>query len=89
MTEDMIKGPCSTRYVFVAEVPLEITVAITIGVWTWYKSRQARLSHDDGSGRLVLLPAYQVTPHDILTPYYYYTSDCTPCWSNRRSYTLL
>jgi hypothetical protein len=60
LTRDSIDGPCSSRYMLLAEVPIELTVAISLGIWTWSKSRIALKSHDDGEGRLVLLPAYQV-----------------------------
>jgi hypothetical protein len=42
-------------------------MAIGVAWWTWNKSRIALKSHDDGEGRLVLLPAYQVIPYNSLS----------------------
>lgn len=54
------EGACSSKDFFLVEIPLEFGVALGMGIWTWYKSRQALKPHDDGDGRLVLLPAYQM-----------------------------
>jgi hypothetical protein len=65
--EDGWVGLCATSTGFLAEVPGQVLLAIGVAWWTWNKSRIALKSHDDGEGRLVLLPAYQVIPYNSLS----------------------
>jgi hypothetical protein len=57
---DALSGTCANNIIFFIELPFEITIGVAMISFTWYKSRMALKSHDDGEGRLVLLPAYQV-----------------------------